>query len=161
MLRERVSEVATYDRGDLAKVEFESEGSLPSEWMWVRVDHCDEQQRLVFGTLDNHPLVNAEILELGASLVLSFDKVREHRNPGNFDRSDRPSVSSLFFPRRDRQIAPEGLRVQRTGGHQTRRIRRPVSSNLHPMAEPLYRSLSDLTIFHREPIDPVRLEKRQ
>jgi hypothetical protein len=72
--------VARYNRGDYIKVEFEStEEYLPGEWMWVRVHHCDEERQLVFGSLDNEPVVNSEDLRLGKELAISYDKVREHR----------------------------------------------------------------------------------
>jgi hypothetical protein len=72
--------VARYDRGDCIKVEFESgEQDLPGEWMWVRVHHCDEERQLVFGTLDNEPVVNLEDLHLGEELAIAYGKVREHR----------------------------------------------------------------------------------
>jgi hypothetical protein len=37
------------------KVEFEGEGGLPGEWMWVRVESRDDKKRLLFGTVDNDP----------------------------------------------------------------------------------------------------------
>jgi hypothetical protein len=39
----------------------------------VRVDHCDDEQRLVFGCLDNEPLG----LRLGQELAVSYDLIRE------------------------------------------------------------------------------------
>jgi len=47
----------TYARGDYVKVEFQDETTVIGEWMWVRVDHCDDEKQLVLGTLDND-LVN-------------------------------------------------------------------------------------------------------
>jgi hypothetical protein len=62
------------------RFEFESaEQFLPGEWMWVRVHHCAEKRQLVFGTLDNEPVVNSEDLQLCKELAISFGKVREHR----------------------------------------------------------------------------------
>ncbi len=46
----------TYARGDYVKVEFQDETNVIGEWMWVRVDHCDDEKQLVFGTLDNEPV---------------------------------------------------------------------------------------------------------
>jgi len=56
-----------------------------AEWMWIRVDHCDEQQQLVFGVLDNVPLSddNGKI-RLGSELAVSFSRVRDHRKPWEF-----------------------------------------------------------------------------
>jgi hypothetical protein len=80
--------VARYNQGDYVKVEFESgERGLPGEWMWVRVHHCDEERQLVFGTLDNEPVVNAEALQLGKELAISYSKVREHKKPWEFQKN--------------------------------------------------------------------------
>jgi hypothetical protein len=53
----------------------------------VRVHHCDEERQLVFGTLDNEPVVNAEDLRLGEELAISYRKVREHRKPWEFHKN--------------------------------------------------------------------------
>jgi hypothetical protein len=80
--------VARYDCGDYVKVEFESEVSgLPPEWMWVRVHHCDEERQVVFGTLDNEPVLNAEDLQLGQELAINYAKVREHKKPWEFRKN--------------------------------------------------------------------------
>lgn len=74
-----------YERGDYVKVEFPDEATGISEWMWVRVAGCDEQKKLVFGTLDNEPLGDyAGKVELGAELVVSFAQIKEHRKPWEF-----------------------------------------------------------------------------
>jgi len=75
-----------YERGDYVKVEFEGQGGMPGEWMWVRVDYCDETRRLLFGRLDSEPLVTAEA-ELGQQMAVSFEKVREHRKPWEFQKT--------------------------------------------------------------------------
>lgn len=38
------SSTPKYERGDYVKVEFEGEGGMPGEWMWVRVDHRDDEK---------------------------------------------------------------------------------------------------------------------
>jgi hypothetical protein len=43
----------TYEPGDYVKVEFPDEATGIGEWMWVRIHRCDDQRRLIFGTLDN------------------------------------------------------------------------------------------------------------
>lgn len=74
--------MARYERGDFVKVEFDSGvNGIPGEWMWVRVHHCDEERKLVFGALDNEPAVNSEVLRLGEELAISYSKIREHRKP--------------------------------------------------------------------------------
>ncbi len=80
--------VAQYDRGDYVKVEFQAETpGLPGEWMWVRVHHCDEERQLLFGTLDNEPVVNPEDLQLGQELAISYGQIREHRKPWEFRKN--------------------------------------------------------------------------
>jgi len=67
-----------YKAGDHVKVEFRRDGSQETEWMWIQVDHCDDEQGLIFGRLDSEPVVNTG-LRVGQELAVSYDKVREHR----------------------------------------------------------------------------------
>jgi len=77
----------TYERGDYIKVEFPSEAGMPSEWMWVRVHHCDDEKKLVFGTLDNEPLNDYDgSIELGSELAVSYSQIREHKKPTEFTK---------------------------------------------------------------------------
>lgn len=79
--------MSRYEHGDYVKVEFQSNGILPAEWMWVWVDHCDEERQLIFGRLDNEPVVNSEEVSLGDELAISYDKVREHKKRSEFGRN--------------------------------------------------------------------------
>jgi hypothetical protein len=80
--------MARYDRGDYVKVEFPADApGVPGEWMWVRVHHCDEERQLLFGTLDNEPVVNTEDLQLGQELAISYRQIREHRKPSEFRKN--------------------------------------------------------------------------
>ena len=65
-----------YQQGDCVKVEFKDERRGESEWLWVLVDHCDEGRRVVFGRLDNQPIVNTD-LKLGQELAISYDLIRD------------------------------------------------------------------------------------
>ncbi len=77
-----------YDRGDYVKVEFASQTpGLPGEWMWVHVHRCDEERQLLFGTLDNEPVVNSEDLQHGQELAISYSQVREHKKPWEFRKN--------------------------------------------------------------------------
>jgi hypothetical protein len=79
--------VAIYERGDYVKVEFAGEPGMPGEWIWVRVSRCDEQTRLVFGTLDNEPLNDYDgKVGLGSELAVSYSQIREHRKPTEFTK---------------------------------------------------------------------------
>ncbi len=74
-----------YEPGDHIKVEFEGEGGLPGEWMWVIVQSRDDGKRIVYGTLDNEPLNDyGGNAKLGSQLAISYDTVREHKKPTEF-----------------------------------------------------------------------------
>jgi hypothetical protein len=88
--------MSSYAPGDFVKVEFPDETTGIAEWMWVRVERCDEIERLVFGTLDNAPLNDyAGKVKLGFELAVSFDQIREHKTAAEF----RPKGSKP--PRQD------------------------------------------------------------
>ena len=77
----------TYQAGDYVKVEFPGKAGLPSEWMWVRVHHCDEDKKMVFGTLDNEPVNDYDDkLELGSELAVAYSQIREHKKPTEFTK---------------------------------------------------------------------------
>ncbi len=79
--------MAHYQVGDYVRVEFKDESDPIGEWMWVRVESCNEQKRLVFGVLDNEPV--SELggrFGLGSRLAVDFDKIREQRKPWEFTR---------------------------------------------------------------------------
>jgi hypothetical protein len=52
--------------------------------MWVRVHRCDEEHQIVFGRLDNEPVVTSEELQLGDEIAIEYSKVREHKKPWEF-----------------------------------------------------------------------------
>ena len=67
-----------YNPGDHVKIEVTDQQSGETEWMWLLVDTCNEDTRMIFGKLDNIPVVNTD-MSLGQDLAVSFDKVRDHR----------------------------------------------------------------------------------
>lgn len=67
-----------YQQGDHVKIEVINEGSGESEWMWLLVRESDDEQELVFGTLDSQPVVIAD-MRVGQELAVSYDKVCDHR----------------------------------------------------------------------------------
>ena len=72
--------------GDYVKAEFKDDRTGEAEWMWVRVDSCDEANRLVFGRLDSAPVLDhGKKLRLGSQLAISFDNIREHKKPWEFE----------------------------------------------------------------------------
>jgi len=68
--------MAAYEQGDCLKVEFKDECTGESEWLWVLVHHSDENKRVVFGRLDNAPVVNTD-LKLGQELAVTYDLIRD------------------------------------------------------------------------------------
>jgi len=70
--------MSTYNSGDHVKVEFADERSGESEWMWVEVDHSNDETRLLFGRLDSQPIISTK-LKVGQELAISYDKIRDHR----------------------------------------------------------------------------------
>ena len=67
--------------GDYVKFEIKDEQSGKSEWLWLRVNHCDELNRFVFGWLDSEPVVFNADLNRGQHMVVSYDNVRDHKKP--------------------------------------------------------------------------------
>jgi hypothetical protein len=43
--------MGVYKQGEYIKIEVRDETSGQGEWMWMLVDHCDDERRLVFGRL--------------------------------------------------------------------------------------------------------------
>lgn len=75
----------TYNRGDYVKVEFPDDATGIGEWMWVRVQRCDDEKQLVFGTLDNEPVNDyGDTIVHGSELAVSYSRIREHRKPTEF-----------------------------------------------------------------------------
>jgi uncharacterized protein YegJ (DUF2314 family) len=73
--------MSKYSSGDFVKIEVQDEGGGPSEWLWLLVDHSDDEERVVFGTLDNEPIVNTD-MRLGQELAVSYDLIRDYRKDG-------------------------------------------------------------------------------
>jgi hypothetical protein len=76
---------------DYVKVELSDHATGIGEWMWVCVERCDEQYRLVFGTLDNEPLNDySGKVKLGSELAVSYDEIGGHKTAAEF-RSKSPT----------------------------------------------------------------------
>jgi hypothetical protein len=81
--------MATYEHGDHVKVEFSDEVTGIGEWMWVRIESCDDEKRLVFGRLDNEPVNDySKKLRPRSELAVSYDQIREHRKSADLRDSD-------------------------------------------------------------------------
>lgn len=86
-MRALKAKMATYEPGDYVKVEFPDEATGIGEWMWVRVEVCDDKRKLVYGRLDNEPLNDFDgKVELGSELVVSYAQIRDHRKPTEFTK---------------------------------------------------------------------------
>ena len=53
--------------------------------MWVLVDSCDDEEGVLFGRLDNEPLLDKN-LHVGCELAVSYGKVVEHRKASEFEK---------------------------------------------------------------------------
>ncbi len=83
---ERDESMPTYIRGDYIKAEFRNDQTGESEWMWVRIDSCDDEKKVVFGELDSVPVLDHEgKLGLGSQLAVSYDNIREYRKAAEFE----------------------------------------------------------------------------
>jgi uncharacterized protein YegJ (DUF2314 family) len=67
-----------FKTGDHVKIEITHPASGQSEWMWLLVERCDDKAQVVFGKLDNEPIVNTDMW-VGQELAVAFDKIRDHR----------------------------------------------------------------------------------
>jgi hypothetical protein len=77
--------MSRYEPGDYVKVEFPDEATGIGEWMWVKVEVCDDEKELVFGQLDNEPLNNyGGKIGLDSCLAIKYSQIREHRKPTEF-----------------------------------------------------------------------------
>ena len=70
-------QLTMFNNGDYVKAIFNDDQSGQSEAMWVEVEHADHNARIVFGRLDNVPVVNTN-LTLNQQLAVSFDQISEH-----------------------------------------------------------------------------------
>jgi hypothetical protein len=79
--------MANYEPGDYIKAESKDDATGESEWMWVRVESCDDANQIVFGQLDSVPVLDyVEKLKLGSQLAVSYGNVREHKKPSEFTK---------------------------------------------------------------------------
>jgi len=79
--------VPTYAIGDYIKIEFPDEVTGIGEWMWVRVEACDDAKKQVMCRLDNEPLNEyGGKLEQGTQLIVNYAQIREHRKPTEFTK---------------------------------------------------------------------------
>ena len=123
----------TYNRADLVKIAFDEEVTGIGEWMWLRVDHCDDEKQLGYGTLDNEPLNDYDgKVGLGSVLAASFSQIREHRKPTELDLPPEPYVTrpeALSNPQSGRRLQPDCRkrdRVHRLVPHVVQRLSRGV-----------------------------------
>ena len=71
--------MSSYKKGDHVKVAFYDDIFDENEWMWVTVESCDDENRLIFGWLDSQPIVTIGKFPLGQRLKVNYDDIREHR----------------------------------------------------------------------------------
>jgi hypothetical protein len=74
-----------FQPGDYVQAEFMDEETGKSERMWVVVDSCGDEAGVLFGRLDNVPLLGTA-LHVGDELAVSYDNVLEHRKASDFQK---------------------------------------------------------------------------
>jgi DNA mismatch endonuclease (patch repair protein) len=74
-----------FQQGDYVKAGSKDEGTGESERMWVLVDSCDDEAGVLFGRLDNEPVVGTG-LRVGDVLAVGYGKVVEHRKAKEFQK---------------------------------------------------------------------------
>jgi len=74
-----------FQPGDFVKVEFKDERTGECERMWVVVDSCDDEGGVLFGRLDNEPLLGTG-LHVGDEIAVGCGKVVEHRKAKDFEK---------------------------------------------------------------------------
>jgi uncharacterized protein YegJ (DUF2314 family) len=74
-----------FQPGDYVKAEFKDDVTGGSERMWVVVDSCDDDAAVLFGRLDNEPVVGTG-LHVGDEIAVSYEKIVEHRKASEFGR---------------------------------------------------------------------------
>ncbi len=74
-----------FQQGDYVKAEFKDEETGECEWMWVVVDSCDDGEGVLFGRLDNEPVVGTG-LRVGDEIAVSYEKVVEHMKAKDFEK---------------------------------------------------------------------------
>jgi hypothetical protein len=62
-----------------------NEATKESEWLRVLLGYSDDEEWIVFGKLDNEPVVHAN-MRLGMELAVSYDNIRDHRTPASFNQ---------------------------------------------------------------------------
>lgn len=67
-----------YQKGDHVKFEVNDDGTRESEWLWLLVETSDDEEEIVFGTLDSEPIVATD-MGVGQKLAVSYEKIRDHR----------------------------------------------------------------------------------
>jgi hypothetical protein len=86
-----------YLKGDHVKIEVSGEQFDAGEWMWMLVDHSDDEQQLVFGELDNEPVVNTD-MRLGQQLAGVSTLLCKRPGSGFWDGCAREGAASLPSP---------------------------------------------------------------
>jgi hypothetical protein len=77
--------MSKYEQGDYVKIEFPDEATGVGEYMWVRIQRCDEDKKLIFGTLDSEPLNDYDNrINRGSELAVNYSEIRDHKKPTEF-----------------------------------------------------------------------------
>jgi len=68
--------------GDYVRVGLSWGADYPKGSVWIRVDYCDDQRGIVYGTIDDEPLPQFKhALRQGAKLAASYGRILECQGP--------------------------------------------------------------------------------
>jgi hypothetical protein len=82
--------VSKYRPGDLLLVRLSSDTAKQSPSVWIRVERCDEQHRIVFGTVDGESPGLGKALDCGAKLAAGYHQVHENASVVSLGRASYP-----------------------------------------------------------------------
>ena len=64
--------------GDLLRVQLYSETAKQSPSVWMRVERCDDEHRIVYGTIDDESTGLGKALSRGAKIAAGYHQVQEN-----------------------------------------------------------------------------------
>jgi hypothetical protein len=80
--------------GDLLRVQLCTETARQSPSVWIRVERCDDEHRIVYGTIDDESAGLGRALGRGAKLAASYHQVQENAQIVGLGRTSSTDPSS-------------------------------------------------------------------
>ena len=80
--------------GDLLRIQLYSETAKRCPSVWMRVERCDDEHRIVYGTIDDESAGLGKALGRGAKLAASYHQVQENAQIVGLGRTSSTDPSS-------------------------------------------------------------------